>query len=82
MFKYEKDYLFKNLVDVQSPDEIKDAYVVINGSFAYAKISNWREKLPSFAIHPPSNWKLMKVINGPKIMGEGLYEPKIYYSPP
>jgi hypothetical protein len=43
--------------------------------------SNIRSKLPEFMLNPPKEWKLIKVIEGPKIGIFETFDPKIYYVP-
>ncbi|MEM5835123.1 MAG: glycosyltransferase family 39 protein [Candidatus Aenigmatarchaeota archaeon] len=67
--------------NVESEDEIRDAFVVINDSIRIALDYTYRAKLPKFIIEPPSSWKLIKTIEGRKIGLYALFDPKIYYAP-
>jgi 4-amino-4-deoxy-L-arabinose transferase-like glycosyltransferase len=69
------------LETVSNVTEIKDSFVVINGSSMVATDINIRSKLPEFMLNPPKKWKLIKVIEGPKIGIFETFDPKIYYVP-
>ena len=56
-------------------EEIKDSYVIVNGSRGVVECKEMRNSLPDFAINPPKEWELLAVIDGK------IINPKIYYVP-
>jgi len=76
-FKFKRDIgVIEATKDV---NEIKDAYVVINGSLGIVASSEMRARLPTYASDIPKYWSLVKEI---KAAHQGFYRtfnPKIYY---
>jgi hypothetical protein len=77
-YKYENDEHIKNLAYVENEYELKDSFIVLNGTRGVIENSLGPDSLPSFVNKPPSNWELVKVISGPKIDIWGIYDPEIY----
>ncbi len=67
------------LESVLNPKEIRDSFVIINGSPMIATDISIRERLPGFILNIPEDWELLKVIEGPKINIYAHFDPKIYY---
>jgi hypothetical protein len=68
----------KFLERVENPDQIKDAFVVVNGSRGSFEVEVFVEKLPEFIWDPPDNWIKVKVI----ITSYNVFhETIIYYVP-
>jgi hypothetical protein len=79
---YERDEDLKWLDKVESIDEIKDAFVVVDSSRGYVELPELRAKLPYFIWDPPSSWIKVKVINESYLEIYGEYDTTIYYVPP
>lgn len=58
-------------------EELKDCYVIVNGSLGAVTYQPMRDLLPDFAKNPPENWILLKTIVG----NYDFYDPKIYHVP-
>jgi hypothetical protein len=71
-FGYQKNI---KLLEYAKLKDVKDSYVIINGSRGIIEYIPMRERLPDFAKNIPSNWELLKRIEG------GIITPKIYYVP-
>jgi len=69
-FNFKKD--IRNL-EFRSIEEIKDAYVIVDGSVGAVYYPPMRERIPQFVRNPPENWKLLKILDTKYI------KPKIYY---
>ena len=61
------------LLEYAKLEDVKDSYVIINGSRGVVEYQPMRKRLPDFAKNIPSNWELLKIIEG------GIITPKIYY---
>jgi len=71
---------FKRPIDIleySTLDQLKDSYVIIDGSSGVVSYPPMRNLLPEYARNPPSDWILLRVITG----GQDFYDPKIYYVP-
>jgi len=68
-FGYKKN--IKNL-EGRELEEIKDSYVIVDGSRGVVYFKPMRDRIPEFVRNPPENWKLFIKIKAP------LIEPKIY----
>ena len=79
---YERVDNMKDLEWVESPDEIKNAFVIIYASRGFVEVEEFRNSLPSFVYNPPDNWEIVKNITGAYIDVYGTYDPIIYYVPP
>jgi hypothetical protein len=69
-FNFKKD--IRNL-EFRREEEIKDAYVIVDGSVGVVYYTPMRERIPRFVRDPPKNWKLIKILDAKYI------KPKIYY---
>lgn len=56
-------------------EDIKDCYVILDGSHGIVYYQPMRNRLPDFAINPPQQWELIKSFEASDV------NPKIYYVP-
>jgi len=78
---YKRTENLKFLEQVRDPDEIKDAFVIVNASRESVEVKEFRDALPAFIYNPPENWIKVKVINDSYIEALGTYDTIIYYVP-
>ena len=78
-FGFKNDEHIKDLSFVKNVKELRDSFVILNGSRGVVENTLGSNNIPNFTRSPSSNWKLMKTIKGPKIDIWGSYDPKIYY---
>jgi hypothetical protein len=71
-FGYKKNI---KLLEYTNLTDVYDSYVIIDGSRGAVESQSMRDALPDFAKNVPSNWKLIKKIEG------GIITPKVYYVP-
>ena len=71
----------KNLDSIKNPQEIHDAYVVLNLSYESSIEGEYRSSLPEFRRNPPENWKLVKIIPEKNNNYDREFNPIIYYAP-
>ena len=76
-FKYKRDII--PIESLENETEIKDSFVVINGSRGIIENSDMRSKLPEFIKNPSKEWVLIKEIDGPEVGIHKTFNPKIYY---
>jgi hypothetical protein len=83
-FGYKKDYLLKNINDINDSSMIKDSFVIIGGARGCIFADSIRDLYPEFAqnfdSNPPKNWELAKIISG-EVSWLRKYPMKIYYVP-
>jgi len=77
---YKRIENLKTLEQVQDPNEIEDAFVIVNGSREAVEVKEFRDALPTFVYNPPDNWIKVKVIHSGNII-LGTYDVIIYYVP-
>ena len=71
-FGYEWDI---KILEKSKLEDIKDSYVILDGSRGVVQNAVMRENLPDFAKNPPKEWKLLAVLESWAV------SPKIYYAP-
>lgn len=81
-FGHRKDKLIKDIESVKSTDEIKDSYVILNGTWSDACDKRYQSQFPEFMTNPPDKWILLKIIPGKDGNLNRTYNPLIYYAPP
>jgi hypothetical protein len=79
---YERTNNLKNLELVENPNQIKDAFVIVNASRGFVENEEARASLPEFIYNPPADWEKRKVITAAYLEAYGRYDPVIYYVPP
>jgi len=80
-YEYENDENIKFLLSVESESELKDSFVVLNGSRGPELYYTGKYELDEFTNKiqiPPPNWELVKVISGPKVDIWATYDTEIY----
>ena len=78
-FHFQNDENLKNLAYVKNSTEMKESFVVVYGSRGAVENTLSVDNIPDFVYKSLNEWKLVKVISGPKIDIFGTYDPKIYY---
>jgi len=79
---YERENDLKDLALVNSPEEIKNAFVVVNATRGFVELPDFRDTLPDFIWDPPSDWVVVRVIKESYFDFYGTYDTTIYYVPP
>ncbi len=76
-YRFEKDGMIMPLSDVAQLDELRDSYVVVNGTRGVIETDTEHRYLRN----PPSNWLLIKEFSNANQKIFSTFNPKIYYVP-
>lgn len=78
LFKFEKDDTIQVLTSSTKLEELKDSYIVIDGTRGIFENPRFESKYLS---QPLENWKLIKTLSNANKYVYGRFDPKIYYVP-
>lgn len=80
-FGFERNMYMRAVYTETNCNRIKDAYVIINATRGWGEYAPFLRGLPTCLRNPPSHWKVVKTIRGPKIDVFQVFDPVIYYAP-
>jgi len=66
---------------VSAESQLKDSYVILNGSMMTALDEHARGRVPEFMRDPPEGWTLVAEVDGRSVGPQAHYDPLIYQTP-